>query len=119
MSRWQAERKLAMGRMWKDSNKVFTMPDGNPIPPDTLSGWFHDFIEKTDLPQIHIHSLRHTFATLHIGNGEAVTTVSGLLGHASPNTTTKIYAHSIQSAQAAAADALQDLLRPKNHRKAQ
>jgi len=119
MKTWQTECRLAAGSLWKESDKVFTNPDGGPIHPDTLSSWFHDFIEKTDLPQIHIHSLRHTFATLHIGNGEAVTTVSGLLGHASPNTTTKIYAHSIRSAQAAAADALQDLLRPKDHRRAQ
>ena len=39
-------------------------------------------------------------------------TVAARLGHASVTTTGKIYAHAIQSADAAAADTLQDLLHP-------
>ena len=80
--------------------------------PDTLTSWFGDFIKTTDLPQIHIHSLRHTNATLQIANGVSVTTVAGNLGHSNANTTTKVYAHSIKSAQAAAAEMLDSILAP-------
>ena len=106
------EQRLALGEHWSYTEYIFTAQDGTPMHPDTLSGWFRDFIKKTDLPQIHIHSLRHTNATLSIANGVAVTTVAGQLGHANATTTTKIYAHSIKSAQAAAADMMDDLLTP-------
>ena len=107
---WQAQQSLAMGTAWQKSDRVFTTFEGAPMHPDTLSGWFHDFIQKTDLPQIHLHSLRHTNATLNIANGISVTTVAGQLGHANASTTTKIYAHAIQAAQVAAADMMDDLL---------
>ena len=112
---WQAKQRLAMGENWHYTGYVFTSQNGTPMRPDTLSGWFHDFIKKTDLPQIHIHSLRHTNATLNIANGVAVTTVAGLLGHANATTTAKIYAHSIKSAQAAAAEMMDNLLTPKTN----
>ena len=42
--------------------------------------------------------------------------MAGQLGHASPTTTMKVYAHSIQAAQAAAADLMDELLAPKPRR---
>lgn len=65
------------------------------MPPDTLTGWFHDFVARSNQPQISIHSLRHTNATLLIARHMPVTTVANRLGHANAATTTKIYAHSI------------------------
>lgn len=117
---WQLEQQMEHLDIWQNSGKVFTAADGSPMHPDVLSGWFHDFIRTTDLPPIHLHSLRHTHATLAIANGVAVTTVAGQLGHASPTTTMKIYAHAIQSAQAAAADVMEQLLtqpRPRRGRR--
>ena len=114
---WQAQQRLSFGERWNDTGKVFTTADGLPMHPDTLTGWFHDFIAKTDLPKIHLHSLRHTNATLNISNGVSVTTVAAQLGHANASTTTKIYAHAIKSAQAAAADMMDDLLKQKAVRK--
>ena len=72
--------------------------------PDRLSHWFGKFIKRTDLPPIHLHSLRHTYATLCIAKGVPITAVAAQLGHASVSTTTTIYAHAIKSAQIAAAD---------------
>ena len=108
--KWQIKERLALGEKWNNTDYIFTTRDGSPMHPDTLSGWFHDFIQKTDLPPIHLHSLRHTNATINIANGVAITTVAGILGHANATTTAKIYAHSIKSAQAAAADMMDDIL---------
>ena len=80
--------------------------------PDTLSGWFRKFIARSGLPDISVHSLRHTNATLLIAGGTAVTTVAKRLGHANASTTTKIYAHAIRSADEAAAETLENLLNP-------
>ena len=110
---WQMEQQFLLENQWEGSGKVITTADGAPMRPDTLSNWFRTFIDGTDLPPIHLHSLRHTNATLSIANGIAVTTVAGQLGHADANTTTKIYAHAIKSAQAEAADMMDDLLTPK------
>lgn len=114
--KWQAEQKLKVGDQWKGKNRLFTTWDGRPLHPDTLTGWFHDFIVENDLPQVSIHSLRHTNATLMIAGGTPVTTVANRLGHATPATTTKIYAHAIRSADEAAAETLQNILAPSANR---
>lgn len=71
--------------------------------PDRLTQWFGKFIRRTDLPQIHLHSLRHTYASLCIANGVPLTAVAAQLGHSNVATTATIYAHAIRSAQLAAA----------------
>lgn len=111
--RWQTEQRLKMGDCWEGSPKIFTNETGRIIHPDSFSGWFRSFIKANGFPEdIHVHSLRHTNATIQIANGSSVTTVAGYLGHANANTTTKIYAHAIQEAQAAAAEMLDDILNP-------
>lgn len=109
---WQKMTFIKNGQPWHESCQVFVTQNGTPMHPDTLTSWFRDFIRTTDLPQIHIHSLRHTNATLQIANGVSVTTVAGNLGHSNANTTTKVYAHAIQSAAAASAEMMDNLLKP-------
>ena len=115
--KWQTTQRLKTGSLWQGTKKIFSTAIGDQIHPDTLSGWFRDFIDRSDLPPIHLHSLRHTNATLQIANESAVTTVAGYLGHASANTTTKIYAHAIQAAQAIAAERIEDILNPRGEKK--
>ena len=81
--------------------------------PSAYNTWFKGFVKRAELPEITPHSLRHTNATLQIANNVPLTTVAGRLGHATPATTTKIYSHEIKSADAAAAEMLDDLLAPK------
>lgn len=109
---WQNEERLQLGDQWHNTDRLFTQWDGNPIHPDTVSGWFAKFIKKTDLPPVTLHSLRHTNATLLIANKADIRTVSQRLGHAQTSTTVNIYAHAIQSADAAAAEVLDDILNP-------
>jgi len=110
---WQAQERLKMGDKWVTSDRIFTQCDGKPMSPDTITGWFHDFIAKTDLPQITIHSLRHTNATLLIAAGVPLRTVSNRLGHAQTSTTSNIYSHAICTLDELAADALDDILTPR------
>lgn len=109
---WQRLLFMRIGQSWSEGSQVFVTQNGEPMHPDTLTSWFGSFIKTTDLPQIHIHSLRHTNATLQIANGVSVTTVAGNLGHSNANTTTKVYAHAIQSAAAASAEMMDNLLTP-------
>ncbi|MBR3803235.1 MAG: tyrosine-type recombinase/integrase [Clostridia bacterium] len=107
--REQATQRLKIGDKWINSGKVFTTWDGKPIHPDTVSGWFHNFVRRHNLPEITVHSLRHTNATLMIANGTDIKTVSKRLGHANITTTGNIYTHAIKTADERAAEALQDL----------
>lgn len=46
-----------------------------------------------DVPKLHSHDLRHTFASILIREGADVVFVSRQLGHANPSITLRIYAH--------------------------
>ena len=106
----QRQRRLQMGDQWRECGRLFTTWNGQPIHPDTLTTWFSGFVKRNNLPYVTLHSLRHTNATLLIAAGVNVKTVSAHLGHSTIATTGNIYAHAIQSAEAAAAEALENKL---------
>ena len=67
---WQDQQRAACGDFWKDRDgRVFTSDDGAPIHPDTLTKWFSDFVKRSGLPKVHVHSLRHTYASLMARRG--------------------------------------------------
>jgi integrase len=53
---------------------------------------FDPAVEAVGLKGLTIHQLRHTAASLAIGNGASVLAVSRMLGHADPSVTLRIYA---------------------------
>ena len=110
---WQAEQRLLIGDHWKDCGRLFTTWEGKPMHPDTLPRWFDKFLKRHGLPDINIHGLRHTCASLMIAANVDLRTVSKRLGHAQVSTTGNIYAHQIQSADEAAADAIELALHRK------
>lgn len=114
--REQITERLKLGDKWIDSNKVFTQWNGKPIHPDTITGWFSRFIKKNNLPPFHLHSLRHTNATLLIASGADLRTVSKRLGHSNMTTTSNIYTHAIKSADERAAELLNDILHPMKNK---
>jgi len=79
---WHTEERMKMGDKWVSTDRIFTQYDGKPVHPDSITGWFREFIAKTNLPQITIHSLRHTNITLLIAAGVPLRTVSYRVGHA-------------------------------------
>lgn len=109
---WQAAQRLKLGDQWQDHDRLFTRWNGEPIHPDTLTNWFSDFVKRNNLPPVTIHSMRHINATLLIAAGTNLWTVSARLGHAQTSTTANVYSHAIQSADAAAAETLDDILKP-------
>lgn len=104
-SKWMQEITIENGKKVKN-DLLFTCWDGKPIDPNKITTWFHDFMIAHGLPPVRFHSLRHTNASLLIAAHVPITTISGRLGHAKVSTTLDFYAAAIQSADAAAADAL-------------
>ncbi len=60
--------------------------------PDTLSKIVKDELRKAGLGHLHLHHLRHTFASLKVMEGTPLRTLQELLGHTEYRTT-EIYAH--------------------------
>jgi len=101
---------MKIGDRWEESNRIFTQYDGKPVHPDSITGWFREFIAKTDLLQITIHSLRHTTVTLLIAPRVPLRKVSYRVGHAQTSATANIYSHVIKTADEMAAEAIGDIL---------
>jgi integrase len=111
---WLAEQQLQCGDLWQSSNRLFVTWNGHPESPNAFTNWFRKFARQHNMPEdIHVHSLRHTNATLQITAHQDVRTVSARLGHSQTSTTLNIYAHAIQSADATAAEVLNNILVPK------
>ena len=112
---WQNEERLKCGDLWKDCNRLFTKWNGSPIFPTTPSTWFREFRRKHTLPDVKFHGLRHTNASLLIGQNVDVQTVAKRLGHTKATTTTSIYSHFLKRPDQEAADKLQNLFGKKQN----
>lgn len=117
--RWQDAQRDALGDAWKGEpgdNRVFTTDEGAPMFPTSPTWWLRKFTQRTGLPQVSIHSLRHTFASLMIADDVPIVEISSQLGHAKASTTTNIYGHVIASAHAKALttfDRFNDIVAPE------
>jgi integrase len=90
---------------------VFVKADGTSMHPDIFSQLFDRTVAKIDVPNITLHDLRHTHATLLLKAGVNVKVVSERLGHANIAFTMHVYQHVLPGMQAAAADTFSLLLR--------
>ena len=124
----QLQYRLSIGDQWQTddngnpNNYIYTQWNGSQMYLSTPYHAFKDIIRKYNqtvenpslrLPNIPLHGLRHTSATLLISRNVDVRTVSGRLGHAQTSTTMNIYAHSLQEMDVHAADTLEDLFHNK------
>ena len=75
----------------KEIDYIFKKEDGSKITYNTLLNTIKK-IQKID-KNFHFHRLRHSFCSQYLKNGVDVLHVSKILGHASVNTTLKIYSH--------------------------
>ncbi|MBR0529382.1 MAG: site-specific integrase [Ruminococcus sp.] len=99
------------GDHWNNAeNLVFTTDSGSQMSMGTPYSFLKKICEEHELPRISVHSLRHLNATLLINSGANPKTVQALLGHSLASTTMNLYAHEIQSAEAAASAAVAAML---------
>ena len=64
-----------------------------PVNPGYAYNRMKTILKNARLPSIRFHDLRHTFATIALGNGMDVKTLSAMPGHVSAATTLDIYTH--------------------------
>lgn len=113
----QYRLRLSLGTYWKGEGHLFIQTDGKQMYPSTPYGVFKGIIHRYNagdppelLPDIPLHGLRHTSATLLISQNIDVRTVSGRLGHAQTSTTMNIYSHQLKKMDEKAAETLEGIL---------
>jgi site-specific recombinase XerD len=89
----QAEERLLLGEAYHDEGLIFCLADGKPIDPRNFARSFAQILRRAGLPQMRVHDLRHTFATLMLELGESPKTVQTMLGHSRVAITLDIYSH--------------------------
>ena len=109
----QIETRLAIGDAWEGTEDyVFTRDNGLPLSPNIITNWVRNFCIRHNLPRFHPHTLRHSLASILIGNGQDVVSVSKRLGHAKTSITLDTYAHVLEKADKAASDLIGEILYP-------
>jgi integrase len=105
---WAAQAGVALGHdgfvlTWDSSGIA-------PANPDVITTKFARLTEKAGCPEVRFHDLRHAVATTLLAEGTDVATVAMRLGHASPVTTMRVYAHVLEAHDRRAAGVMGALL---------
>lgn len=108
----QAAERLASGAGCVDHRLVFCERDGRPLHPNRLTRTFHRRVRDAGLPDIRLHDLRHTWATLALQTGVHPKVVQERLGHSSVSITLDIYSHVSAAMETDAANRVAALFMP-------
>ena len=110
--RQQALRQQ-LGGAWGDQDLVFCNQAGGPLYPCNVARRFTALVRRSGLPKLSPHGMRHTHATLLLGEDVHPKLVSERLGHASIGITLNTYSHVLPGMHRKAADAIGRALAPR------
>ncbi len=93
-------RLLEVHRQFKYESTDYLVQDGfgNILNPQALASRLHRLEVKKGLPNVTLHGLRHTYASLLHSQGIDMARISAELGHSNLTTTANIYTHIFESA---------------------
>ncbi len=74
-----------------DLNYISCQPNGKPITKRRIRSCYNKLLLLCDLPKMHFHDLRHTYATLLDDAGISEKLISNMLGHVRQSFTRKTY----------------------------
>ncbi len=86
----QAEQRLRSGGAWRDTSIIFASEAGGYL--CNVPRVWPRICRRAGL-SLGLHQLRHAFASRALARGASVASVSRQLGHSSPATTLRVYAH--------------------------
>lgn len=95
----QLEFRLKAGGRWRDLNLVFPSSTGNYFVKNTIYRNFYTILHDAGLPQMHLHDLRHSAATILLAMGVNIKVVQEILGHSNVSLTLKVYGHVLPGMQ--------------------
>lgn len=103
------ENKKFYGNTYHDSDFIFVWEDGRTYDPNYVSRTFAKATKKFGRPEVSLHKLRHSCATILIEEGWDPKKLQHWLGHSDVQTTLSIYTHYDTKRDRAEADTLEDL----------
>lgn len=80
----------------KRDERIFKIGKGDKIYNSTANERLKKICQRADIPEISIHGLRHTHASVLLYEGVTLSSISRRLGHASIATTQNVYLHMIR-----------------------
>ena len=94
------------------STYVFTQQNSpEPMHPQSPARYMQKFSKRCGVSGLHLHKLRHTFASIAITNGADVASVSEKLGHSDKAVTLRMYTHADQESMKRASQIFRDALK--------
>lgn len=97
MKNWRTQQRITLLKNGVNANGsgqlVFSVKGDKMLAYVTTNKWLHTFIEKSGVPRITMHGLRHTHASALFAANVPIKAVQVRLGHADIQTTLNIYAH--------------------------
>jgi integrase len=105
----QAAIREKLGSKLEETDLVFSSPDGRPLHPGSVTHAFGKAATAAGFPDLCLHGLRHTHATIMLQQGYDVKVVGKRLGHADI-TTTLAYHHPPASMEREAANGFDELM---------
>lgn len=106
----QLEERMKAANIWTETGYVFTTESGLPMDPRNVLRAITTAAKKAGIPNVNVHTLRHSAATHWLENGAHIRAVADLLGHSSTRITGDIYAHTSDEAANRAIDGLGEAL---------
>ena len=106
----QDKQREILGDKWVESDRLFVADDGAPLFVNNPYKWLQKFCKDNGLRFCDIHSYRHFHASALIFAGVDPVTVSADLGHSAVSTTTSVYCHLFQEAQARTSSVISKVL---------
>ncbi|EOL40592.1 hypothetical protein RV11_GL003066 [Enterococcus phoeniculicola] len=92
----QTLKQLLLTHAEKKESAIFVFGKGETATePRTLTYHFNRIRKKANLPDVHFHQLRHTFATRCLEVSKNISSVSAVMGHASTQMTLDVYGDSM------------------------
>jgi integrase len=88
------------------SDLVFANRNGEPQDSGSVTTALHRALRRADLPQVRVHDLRHTVASVLLAHGANPKVVQDLLGHSTVLTTLNTYSHLTESMSHLAAETM-------------
>jgi len=89
----QSKQIQLAGSAWVDHNLIFTSPTGGPINPQWLRAHLKKLLEQAGVTRIALKDLRHTHATILLGDGVHPKLVQERLRHSRISVTMDTYSH--------------------------
>jgi len=102
----QADQHRAAGSEWLEAGFVFTSSTGRPLDQRNVQRSFRRLVRKARLPKMRFHDLRHSCASLLLGEGISPRVVMETLGHSRISVTMDTYTHVMPALMRDAADAM-------------